>query len=193
MSLRAKRGNPLMKKILAGLLRRFSPRHDATILIFILAFSSSAYSWNEDYTQANFPSEKRVCLRKSEDLEKGSTIYIHSIDEDEGCDSEEENYQFILGKNPEGSFALIPFTDKSTYQDPKATNNQSTTEGFRFLYKFTCLGKQSFQILEAKASRYVFRGELFFSNEKQICSSAYETALKACKGQLGGVEVLEKC
>lgn len=135
-----------------------------------------------------------MCLRKSNDPEKGTQIYIHSVDIDEGCDSEEENYQFIKGKNPEDSLAFIPFADKSFLKNSNPDNNsQNDNTGLKRLYKFTCMGKQSFEILGSKGSRYVYRGELYFPNDKQVCSTAYETALKACKGQMGGAEVLEKC
>ncbi|MBF0493156.1 MAG: hypothetical protein HQM15_10305 [Deltaproteobacteria bacterium] len=150
-------------------------------------------AWNEDYAKADFPGEKRVCLRKSSDPEKGAQIYIRSVDSDEGCDTEEENYQFIKGNKPENSLAFLPFADKSFLKNSSPDNFRNNNAGFKMLYKFTCLGKQNFEILEAKSSRFVFRGELFFSNEKQVCSTAYDTALKACKEQLGGAEVLEKC
>lgn len=132
-------------------------------------------------------------MRKSVDPEKGVQIYIQSVDSDERCDSEAENYQFIRGKIPENSLAFVPFADKSFLKDVHPEDTQNANAGFKMLYKFTCLGKQSFEILGAKSTRPVFRGELFLKNDKQVCSTAYDTALKACKEQMGGSEVLEKC
>lgn len=166
-----------------------------TILFFLfcLGICFPVFSWKEDLDKSLLPP-RSICIKNLSALFKNSPVEIRSSAPDEACKADEFRYQFMFGKEPKNSIALIPKkTVKETFPPwvpswPTNENNESPR-----LWHFSCLGSVEKQILGTIVKTYEFKGEITAPVKYQSCEAAYVMAQGACKEHLGGTDLYEEC
>lgn len=165
-------------------------------IFWILALSFipiSVFAWNEDFA-APSPGNRSVCIKNLANLWKGIPVNVRSTSIDEICEKEETRYQWVVGKEPKGSMALLPKkTMENTYPPWVPSWPSSENSGSPRIWHFTCVGNIDKEILGTSMKVYTFKGEITAPVKYQSCESAYVMAQGVCVNQLGGMELYEQC
>ena len=162
-------------------------------MILILICPAISGAWNEDYTIPP-PAPRGVCIKNLSDILKNNPVSVRTVSSEEGCNADEIRYQWVFGKEPKGSMALIPMkTVRDTLPPsvPAWPANENASK--QRIWHFTCVATVEKQILGTAMKTYVFKGEITASSKYQSCESAYTMAQAACADQMGGNDLYEQC
>ncbi len=161
--------------------------------LLILSLPLKLWAWNEDYNDF-IPSQRSVCIKNLSSLWKGATLTIRSIPPDESCSIEEARYQWVIGKEPKDSMALIPMkTLRNPFPPWVVSWPSSENSASPRVWHFSCIVSQEKKILGTLTKSFSFKGEITAPSKNQSCESAYTMAQGACMEQLGGNELYEQC
>lgn len=166
------------------------------LLLGILTFFplALAQGWNENFTSDQFyPRERTVCLKRSFDSNQKPILQVRSVSQEEDCAPPETKWILMGGKEPQGSFALVPFRLLPSTALSWGLSWPSHERIEPKLWHFTCLLEEEIRFLGISVWRKRLRGDIVLPNDQQDCEKAEGAALKICRESLGGNELLEKC
>ncbi len=162
-------------------------------IIFFLFQSTQLFAWNEDFSTST-PTYRGVCLKNLSALFKNGPVNVRTIPPDEACNSDEMRYQWVIGKEPKDSMALIPMkTVQDTFPPWVPSWPSSENSASPRVWHFTCVGNEEKEMLGTKMKTFTFKGEITAPVKDQSCEAAYMMAQGACKKQLGGNDLYEQC
>lgn len=161
------------------------------IFFFLLPLSIGA--WNEDYPQEWFTTHRTVCIKNLGGILRGSAATVHSIQPDEPCPSDETRYTLVVGREPKGSYALVPNTSWFNLFPPWVVSWPSRDDSYPRLWHFTCFATYKKDVLGTPIEGRNYRGEITAPAKDQSCESASTMAREACRENLGGNQIFEQC
>ena len=177
-----------VEKIISRIFKKPGLFVSSAVLAFLAFFASQLWAWNSDYAYGP-PQQRRLCVKRIAE----NRLRFSTISEEEDCSSGSQRYIAVFSPRPEEGIGLIPSASSARFYPPlTASWPQNKEQSIAKLWHFTCVKRESIEMLKSEVELMRYRGEIT-ADGKNYCESVRLEALRFCQDEWKGEELLEAC